>query len=303
MRATPTYGTIRCVIPQNKKIYIAWSNKQDSYSFTSTLKAVEAAGFIPVVLPMIRFKGLPYDDPTALVDEHGILLPQYAELVKAHTWYQADLSVLPDDLDCLIFAGGDDVSPSLCSPGQPWHGKEDDTEYSALRDISDYLLMTYALDHDIPLFAICRGMQLLAMVYGAKMIGDLPEFFKDNSIYSDVPHRDPNKEIFTAHDVMVTEEDSLLYRCAGKKLLAKTPSWHHQGVASVEGTSLRVTAVAEDNIIEALEDPAKRFVLGVQFHPEVAVRKWYEDDKDASRYMDFDTAVSFIVALDKARAE
>ena len=288
---------------EKRKIYIAWSNKQDSYSFIATLKAVEAAGCIPVVLPMLRSKDLPYvgDALNDGVDEHGILLHQYAELIKTHTWHRMDTSVLPSDLDCVIFPGGDDISPSLCSPAQPWHGIEGDTEYSALRDISDYLLMSYCLDHDIPLFAICRGMQLLSMVSGTKMIGDIPSYNATHGLLSNVIHRDPRKVVFVAHDVNITDKNSLIYRCTGKDVLSKVPSWHHQGVASVEGTALSVTAVADDNLIEAVEDPHKRFALGVQFHPEVAVRKWVERSGDASKFTDFDTAVSFITALDKAR--
>ena len=290
---------------EKRKIYIAWSNKQDSYSFNATLKAVEAAGCIPVILPMLRSKDLPYEGDALIgaVDEHGTLLPQYAELIKTHTWHHADLTILPPGLDCVIFPGGDDISPSLCSPAQLWHGVEGDTEYSAIRDVSDYLLMSYCLDHDIPVFAICRGMQLLSMVSGAKMIGDIPTYNATHGLLSNVSHRDPRKVVFAAHDIRVIDKNSLLYRCTGKEVLFKVPSWHHQGVASIEGAALTVTAIADDNLIEAVEDPRKRFALGVQFHPEVAVRKWVEHSWDASKFTDYDTAVSFIYALDKARRE
>ena len=289
--------------PAKKNIYIAWSNKQDSYSFVSTLKTVEAIGCNPVVLNMVRSNDVPYGEEGALinaVDEHGILLSQYAEKVKANAWKNSNIASIVEGVDCVIFPGGSDICPTLYKEAGQWHGIEGDTDYSAVRDISDYLLMSYCLEKDIPVFAICRGMQMLSVVSGAKMIPDIPTYFSSLGRDDEDTHRDPEKKTFASHDVKILDTSSLLYRISGRDMLEKVPSWHHQGVLSVTDTKLSVTAETITDgvsIIEGVERKDLSFCLGVQFHPEVAVRKVVDKETDAGMYMDFDSASSFFKAL------
>ena len=289
--------------PEAKNIYIAWSDKQNSYSFISTLKTVTSIGCNPVVLDMVRSNDLSYDEDGMLVDEvdeHRILLSEAARKVKATAWRHSNIKDIVKDVKYVIFPGGSDICPTLRRTEGEWHGIEEDTDYAPERDVSDYLLMSYCLDHNIPMFAICRGMQMLSVVSGAAMIDDIPTYFASLGKDDKETHRDAEKIIFAAHDVDVTDDSSLLYKITKKTKLEKVPSWHHQGVLSVEGTPLSVTAKTTTDgvsIIEAVERKDLSFCLGVQFHPEVAVRKVVDDEKDAGNYMDQETAASFFRAL------
>lgn len=292
-----------CNQQAKKDIYIAWSNKQDSYSFISTIKTIEAIGCNPVILDMVKSNDVSYDNNDKLidaVDEHGILLSKYAEKIKKNSWRNSNVSQIAKDIDCIIFPGGSDICPTLYKIEEAWHGIIDDTDYSAERDISDYILMSYCLEKDIPLFAICRGMQMLSVVSGAKMISDIPTYFANQGKDDKEVHRDKEKAIFASHEVEIIDKDSLIYKITNKDKLEKVPSWHHQGVLSIEDTSLSLSGVTTTdgiNMIEAVERKDSSFCLGVQFHPEVAVRKYIDKEKDADNYMNYEDATSFFKAL------
>ena len=296
-----------CVTPNNNdnkpKVAIAWTNRQDAYSIQCLFKAVEAAGAKPVVLDMVRSFDLEYDDSGMIVgnkDEHGILTPEAAKLVKVNTWQNSNVKDVIKDYDCIIFPGGTDLCPTLYYNDQPWHGIEGDTDYSAERDVSDYLLMSYCLEENMPILAICRGMQLLSVVSGADMIGDVGQYMEGQGITYTNVHRDPNKKIFASHDVNVLSHESLLYKIAGEDVISNVPSWHHQIVGNVNGTRLVVTAITMTDgipIIEGVERTDKDFVIGVQFHPEVAVAKVIDNEEDAGNFMSYDKAISYFKIL------
>lgn len=288
-----------------KNIYIAWSNKQDSYSFISTVKTIEAIGCNPVILDMVRSTDLSYQDNMLVdaVDSHGILLSYLAKEVKTNLWKHSNVEDIAKNVDCIIFPGGSDICPTLWKEEGEWHGIEGDTEYSAERDVSDYLLMSYCLEKDIPMFAICRGMQMLSVVSGAKMINDIPTYFASLGKNDNNTHRDNEKKVFASHDVDIIDTSSLLYGITNTTTLKNVPSWHHQGVLSIDNTKLSLTAETitdEVRIIEGVERKDLSFCLGVQFHPEVAVRKIVDKEADASNYMDLESASSFFKALANA---
>jgi putative glutamine amidotransferase len=100
--------------------------------------------------------------------------------------------------------------------------------------------------------------------------------------------------------VVVTDHGSLLYAIVAADTIRNVPSWHHQVVGDVAGTPLKVTGVTPTDgvdIIEAIERTDKTFALGVQFHPEEAVRKHVSGAPDASRFMPLDEAVAYFRAL------
>ena len=287
-----------------KNLYIAWSNKQDSYSFIATLLTVKELGYTPVVLPMIKSTDLHYEEERLVdaTDEHGILLSECASKVKQYSWRHSNVEEVLGDIDHIIFPGGSDISPTLCQKEQPWHGIKEDTEFSAERDVSDYILMSYVIEHNIPMLAICRGMQLLSILRGASIISHIPTYLRELGIEENELHRDSERLGFVPHDVMVIDKDSLLYQSVKTLNIEKVPSWHHQGVRDIKNTDLVVTGITKSNnisIIEAVELKDKKFCLGVQFHPEVAVRKWAEKESNAASFMDIDSALSFFRLLIK----
>lgn len=287
----------------SQNIYVAWSNAKDSYSFISTIKTIEAVGAKPVVLEQVKSADLQYDENSKIIDatdENGILTLDAAKQIKINTWQNSNVKEVMKGVDCVVFPGGVDICPTLYYNEEEWHGILDDSEYSAERDVSDYLLLTYCLENDVPMLCICRGMQMLSVVSGADMIQDISTWYTNQGLQYQLLHRDIDKNDFMPHSVTVSSKESLLYQIYGEDIIDKVPSWHHQAVESVDNTRLVVTAYTDTDgykIIEGVERPDKRFCIGVQFHPEVAVRKILDKEIDAEKFMEYDKAVILFKAL------
>ncbi|MBV8432148.1 MAG: gamma-glutamyl-gamma-aminobutyrate hydrolase family protein, partial [Solirubrobacterales bacterium] len=130
------------------------------------------------------------------------------------------------------------------------------------RDAVEVALTCRAWERDIPLLGICRGMQLLNVARGGTLIQNLPDQFGHED-----HRRVPGSFEGADHDVRL-RPNSLIARAAGEHLHL-TKSHHHQGIDTL-GEGLEVTGYsALDNLPEAIEAPDRRFVLGVQWHPEV----------------------------------
>jgi putative glutamine amidotransferase len=158
-----------------------------------------------------------------------------------------------DALHGIIFSGGGDLNPELY--GATAHEKTDAPK--PWRDEPELRLIEAALARDMPVLAICRGSQLLNVVRGGDLVQHLPEL---------VGHERHKHEpgAFSDHDVKVAP-DSRLGGLLGEH--APVKSHHHQGMGRI-GEGLREVAWAEDGVVEGLEDPGKRFALGVLWHPE-----------------------------------
>ena len=162
-----------------------------------------------------------------------------------------------DLLDGLILAGGADIDPAQ-------YGEEAHQATSGSvpeRDAFEIALARRALERDMPLLGICRGMQLMNVAAG----GTLNQHVPDSHGHED-HRRSPGSFEDADHDVRL-EAGSLAARAAGEQLHA-TKSHHHQGVERL-GEGLKVTGWATiDDLPEAVEVPDRRFALGVQWHPE-----------------------------------
>jgi putative glutamine amidotransferase len=162
-----------------------------------------------------------------------------------------------DLLDGLILAGGRDIDPAAY--GSEPHPETDDPR--AERDAFEIALARRAMERDVPLLGICRGMQLMNVARGGTLVQDLPEH---------VGHQDHRRSVgtFDGNDHPVRlEEGSLAARAAGE-IHHETLSHHHQGIADL-GDGLQITGwAADDDLPEAVEAPGLRFALGVQWHPE-----------------------------------
>lgn len=163
----------------------------------------------------------------------------------------ADDTVL-DRLDAVVFAGGSDLDPQLY--GQAPHAET--TGLRPLRDAAEMRLMRAALDRDLPTLGICRGMQVLAVVCGGSLVQHLPDVVGHHG------HR-PSPGVYGQHDVRLGP-GSRAAAILGERV--SVPSYHHQGLAS-PGT-LTVTGWADDETPEVVEQPDRRFTLGVLWHPE-----------------------------------
>ena len=287
------------------RVGIAWQSSASNNQ--RAMLAIREAGGEPVLLPQLRPAGFDYDGITISprhVGENGVLLQEDAEKVKRDTYHGIQADELLAGIQAVVFLGGGDISPTLFAVPQPWHGIEEDNSADATRDVSEYLTMAYCLDHDIPVLGLCRGMQMLAVVSGAPLIQDLGTYFNSLGRTYDYQHRmlrdAQGNRYYSSHDVVVTDHSSHLYAIAGTDTIRDVPSWHHQVVGDVTGTPLRVTGITPTcgvDIIEAIERTDKRFALGVQYHPEEALRKHVTGSSDAHSFMPFEQSVRYFVSL------
>ncbi len=187
------------------------------------VEAVVRAGGVPVLLP-----------------------PMGADMVS--TWLSR--------LDGLVLIGGGDIDPEL-------HGEDmHETIYSLnpVRDDTELSLTRAALALDLPILAICRGLQLVNVACGGSLHLHLPEV-----VGEDVLHRSASRTP-TVHVVNVAP-DSLLASSMGSTRVM-TSSWHHQAVNQL-GDNLQAVGWAEDGTVEAIASSSARFLLAVQWHPEL----------------------------------
>jgi putative glutamine amidotransferase len=157
-----------------------------------------------------------------------------------------------DLLDALLVAGGGDISPTL-------YGEAEAKETVGVRpgrDAFELALVRAALERDLPLLGICRGMEMLNVARGGTLVQELAT--------KEAHLRTPGA--FTTHEVEL-EPGSLAAGAAGADRLA-VRSHHHQGIGEL-GEGLVVTGRSVgDGVAEAVEDPSKGFCLGVLWHAE-----------------------------------
>jgi gamma-glutamyl-gamma-aminobutyrate hydrolase PuuD len=158
-----------------------------------------------------------------------------------------------DALDGLVFSGGSDLDPDLY--GQEPHAQTNDVVTE--RDRAELALMQAALERDVPVLAICRGSQVMNIARGGDLVQHLPD------VVGHERHK-VTPGVFAEHEIEL-DGGTRVGELLGERALVK--SHHHQGIGRV-GDGLRVAARDDDGTIEALEDPDRRFALGVLWHPE-----------------------------------
>ncbi|MDQ7093123.1 gamma-glutamyl-gamma-aminobutyrate hydrolase family protein [Desulfosporosinus sp. PR] len=161
-----------------------------------------------------------------------------------------------DLVDGLVLTGGGDISPAYLNE-DPLRGIGGCIPE---RDLSELLLSELALQRDLPLLGICRGIQVLAVAVGGKIYQDIPSQHSGAFQHSQTAPRQ-----HTWHKVEIVQE-SLLFRLLGEKGIGVN-SLHHQAVREVP-SGFRLNALAADGIIEGIEKSDAKFCLGVQWHPE-----------------------------------
>jgi putative glutamine amidotransferase len=188
---------------------------------------------------------IPYDYVRAVERAGGraLLVPPSADGVEETL----------DALDGLVLSGGNDVDPDA-------YGAEAHEETNATRperDRGELALLEGALARDLPVLAVCRGFQVLNVARGGDLVQHLPD------VVGSEQHREV-KGVFSDHGVKI-DDGSRLGSVLGDR--APVKSHHHQGVGRV-GDGLVEVAWADDGTIEGLEDPERRFAVGVLWHPE-----------------------------------
>jgi putative glutamine amidotransferase len=169
-----------------------------------------------------------------------------------------------DGVAGLLLTGGDDVAP--VHYGEAPH--QSVVQAEAGRDEFEIAIVRAARSRRLPLFAICRGVQVLNVACGGTLVQDIPSQVTGALAHSlPVP---PNQPSSLAHEIWI-EKDSLLSRLMRERLndadTCEVNSRHHQAVRNV-AEGFTVSATAPDGVIEAIEDTKATFCLGVQWHPE-----------------------------------
>lgn len=200
-----------------------------------------------------------YTDIQDIIHEAGGVVTHMPQI----TAYDQAVTSLKS-VDGIVMTGGEDINPDLYGEA---HSPllEDNTEYRDLRDTSDYNLIQAAVKGDVPMLAICRGMQMFNVVCGGGLIQDLPTYLGKDDSYR--VHR--NKPEWARHDITLTDKADALASIVDGNSLANVASWHHQVINPDRlGQGLTVVAYGPDDVIEAVEYQANEFSVGVQFHPE-----------------------------------
>jgi putative glutamine amidotransferase len=170
-----------------------------------------------------------------------------------------DPAAILAELDGVLLTGGLDVDPALY--GEAAHEK---TEIAPDRDRFEIPLSRAALAQDVPVFAICRGVQVLNVAAGGSLVQDIP-----SAISSDLNHAIDVPKDHLAHSVRITPGSHLASALGRGADLEGCPvnSRHHQSIARV-APAFVASAVSSDGVVEAIERPRAAFCIGVQWHPE-----------------------------------
>lgn len=187
----------------------------------------------------------------------------YAKCIHAHGGvpillpYNKPSNIL-NIVDGLIISGGDlDIHPK-------YYGQKiisDKVKTDETRTEFEIELLDKALTKNIPIFGICNGMQLINVLYGGTLIQHLPD-----AVGSNINHEQQHPKNVPTHDVIINSK-SILFDLNDQKDMILVNSTHHQAVDKI-GDGLLPSAKAPDNVIEAIEDQSKNFVVGVQWHSE-----------------------------------
>ncbi len=190
-------------------------------------RSVKAAGGIPLLLP--------FDLEPAVAEE-------YISLIHG-----------------IIFSGGGDPAPSYYDQ-EPVRGVN---RISHTRDESELALFALARNRRLPVFGICRGMQLINIALGGDLIQDIPSQCPQSQNH--FPQGLGADELY--HRILIPDGDSIIGRCLGSGKV-KTNSLHHQAIGKL-GKDIKVTATTDDGIVEAFEyQDSSWYLNAVQFHPE-----------------------------------
>lgn len=210
-------------------------------------------------------------------DKNSIwMLPGYLDGLKAAgldafifplTDDEEELRRLADLCDGILLTGGHDVNPALYHESPV----NQSVEWNDVRDRMDQTVIRYSLQQDKKILGICRGIQILNVALGGTLFQDLPvQHPSAVDHHMDPPYDRPR------HEVEIAVGTPLHHLLQKDRL--QVNSIHHQAIRKLS-PRLQEMAVSEDGLIEAVFMPEKKFVWGIQWHPEY----WFETDADSMK--------------------
>lgn len=187
-----------------------------------------------------------------------------------------NIEQLVDMCNGFLFTGGHDVSPQLYGRRTDF----DNVECCEKRDYMESQVLRLALEKNKAVLGICRGIQFLNAFLGGDLYQDLPS--EHNSKVDH--HQEPPYNIPVHNNRLI--ENTALFNLLGKKSIGVN-SYHHQAIKTV-AAQLEVMAVSEDDLVEAVQMPEKRFVWAVQWHPEFCVEEVDDRGKKVKKQVELD---------------
>lgn len=190
------------------------------------------------------------------IEEYGGKPHVFVSLDKSISDHRSSISEYLATINGLLLPGGGDINPALFFEKR--HPAVEAVSRS--RDALEIWLCQEALEANIPIFGICRGIQVMSVATRGSLYQDIPSQFTDHLTHKITENTDDSW-----HDIKIQANsrlDEIINECE-----TKVNSRHHQSVKDI-GNRFVGTAQSEDGVIEAIEDPSKRFVIGVQYHPE-----------------------------------
>lgn len=180
---------------------------------------------------------------------NSILQTGAVPIMLAYTDDETQIEKYVELCDGIMFCGGDDIDPAYYN-----EERQPETEnICSIRDSFECKLFKAAYEKDIPILGICRGLQGMNVFLGGSLHQDIGG------------HRQSYPRNEVSHEVNIVK-GSFLHRIVGADSM-QTNSFHHQAIKAL-GADLKVDAMSEDGIIEAVSVPDRRFCMGVQWHPE-----------------------------------
>ncbi len=170
---------------------------------------------------------------------------------------EKNIDRLLQQIDGLILAGGGDIDPQFFD-GE-WHPKMYAVDLE--RDSFELALVDRAVNAQIPILGVCRGLQVIGVAGGADLVVHIPDVYGD-----EIAHRLEEPSRCTSHGVRI-EVGSKLAHTLGTHSTSIT-SWHHQALGNAP-PNWQVVARAEDGVIEAIEHESHPWAVAVQWHPEM----------------------------------
>jgi gamma-glutamyl-gamma-aminobutyrate hydrolase PuuD len=208
-------------------------NKAVNYVGESHLDLLMRLGLLPLMIPV--------------VDGTLACLPQYR------------------NVSGLLLVEGEDIEPGRYA-AEPANRKYLEQTHP-LKDEIEIRLLRYALRNRLPVLGICRGSQLMNVVCGGTLYGDVRKEMRSGLRHINPgPHYDDYR-----HPIMIVQ-GTPLHQWYGRRTISVN-SYHHQGVRKL-ARRFRAMAHAEDGLIEAFYDPAADFTVGLQFHPERMLKEY-----------------------------
>lgn len=180
-----------------------------------------------------------------------VILPAHPEMIDD----------ILDTLDGVIFSGGGDIDPSHWNEER--HPEAEG--FDAQRDEFELQAILRAIERDMPMLGICRGLQTINVARGGSLYQDIPDQISGAQQHRQ--HKEGKMRDDRFHSISIAEGNNWLRQAIGGDT-AVVNSFHHQSIKDL-GEGIEVIARTDDGVIEAIWLPAMTFGLAVQWHPEM----------------------------------